>query len=103
MLTPGATTSSPAPVVENDATLSFSSLAPTVKTCGHDAGNVVGLPLSPELPDAATTRQPLLTALRSAFCSCGSGSVLPKDRLITAGQCAAAASMSVIAVKSVMP
>src|SRR4051812_5164952 len=103
MSTPGATTSSPAPVVEKVATLSFSSVAPTVKTCGHDAGNVVGLPLSPELPDAATTRQPAPTALRIAPSSCGSGSVLPKLRLITAGQCVAAASRSTIAVKSVMP
>ena len=73
MSMPGAATSVAGETVENGATASFSSVAATVKTCGQEAGYVGGLPSSPLLPAAATTRQPLCTALRIASWSCGSG------------------------------
>ena len=103
MSTPGAERSTLCPTVENDATRSFSSVAATVKTCGHEAGNVAGLPESPLFPAAATTRQPLCTAVRMASWSSGSGVVLPKLRLITPGQRFAAVRIPPIAELFVIP
>src|SRR5437879_5361816 len=103
MSKPGAATSVEGDEVEKEVTASFSSVAATVKTCGHEAGKVGGLPTSALLPAAATTRQPLCTAVRIASWICGSGDVLPKLRLMTPGQCCAAARMPVTTVRSLMP
>src|SRR5258708_33020470 len=103
MSTPGAEMSTYGPVLENGATWSFSSVAPTVKTCGQAAGYVAGLPASPKFPDAATTRQPLRTAVRMASCNSGAGVALPKLRLITPGQWLAAVRIPSIAELFAMP
>src|SRR5712691_5034209 len=100
MLTPGATRSIAGDVVDHDATWSVSSVAPTVSTCAYPAGYVGGLPCSPEFPEAATTRHPWWKAVRIACSSCGSPRVLPKLRLMTPGQCCAAAWIPWAATKS---
>src|SRR5581483_7707315 len=92
--------SSAGDAVENGVTESFLSVAPTVRTCGHDAGYVVGLPAAPLFPAAATTRQPLCCAASTASCSSGFGVAPPKLRLITPGH--GASSMPAAAAKLLM-
>src|SRR5262245_16870935 len=102
MCVPGATRSSVGDVVENDTTSSRSFVAPTLSTCGYAEGYVGGLPCSPELPEAATTRQPWWNAVRIACSISGSRRLLPQLRLITPGQCCAAARMPEAATGSRM-
>ena len=81
--------------VENGATRRSRRSRATVRTCGHDSRERRGLPAAPLFPAAATTRQPLWTAVRIASCERpGRGVVPPKLRLITPGQCAAPPSGS---------
>ena len=60
--TPGAARSTKRDRLEKTAIPLDRSLAPTVNTCGMLAGYPSGLPVSPLLPDAATTSVPFLTA-----------------------------------------
>ena len=62
MSTPGADRSIALLAFENCALLSSGVVAATVTTCGSEAGNSSGLPLSNSLPAAATGMIPLATA-----------------------------------------
>jgi hypothetical protein len=64
---PGAARSTQSPELEKGSAASRSSVAPTVSTCGYDAGYTSGLPSSPLFPAAATTMQPARTAAKIAF------------------------------------
>ena len=103
MSRPGAARSTQSPELVNGSAASRSSVAPTVNTCAYEAGYVCGFPSSPLLPAAATTRQPARTAVRIASSTSGCGSVPPKLRLITAGQCFAAVTMPCAAEMPSMP
>ena len=103
MFVPGAATSTQSPELENGIGAFCSSVAPTAKTCAYEAGYVGGFPSSPLFPAAATTMQPACTARRIASCTCGLGSVPPKLRLITAGQCCAAVAIPSAADRASIP
>ena len=60
------------------------------------------MPWKAPFPAAATTRQPLWNAVRTAFSSSGSRFVPPKLMLITPGQCCAPAMIPWIAPLSVI-
>src|SRR5438067_11987831 len=99
---PGAETSRAGDALENGATASFWSVAATVNTCGEEAGYAAELPRRPLFPTDATTRQPLCTAVRIASFTSASKELPPKLRLITPGQCCAAARMPWLAATSLM-
>src|SRR4051812_31508271 len=96
MSTPGATRSMLCDTLEKDATASFSSVEPTLITCGSDAGETLA-PDAPPLPADATTRQPLCCAVAIASASDTSRIDASKLRLITRGQCCAVAVIAATA------